>query len=70
MNAMKRRYADFKGVDYSSDNVLISRSPDATNVWKKYDTGRIGTRPGMKLLGDFGLQPYGLFFLILQQAEV
>lgn len=62
MEPMKRKYADYKGVDYSSDNVLLSRSPSATNVWKKYDTGRIGTRPGMTLLGEFGLQIYGVHF--------
>ena len=58
MQQIPRKYAEFKGIDLSSDNLLLSRSPNAVNVWKKYDTGRIGTRPGMTLLGEFGLQIY------------
>lgn len=62
MQQIPRKYAEFKGIDLSSDNLLLSRSPNAVNVWKKYDTGRIGTRPGMTLLGEFGLRVYGVHF--------
>ena len=33
-----RNYRDFRGVDFSNrkDEVSLSRSPDALNMWKNY----------------------------------
>ena len=56
---IRRVYGDFKGVDFANDPslVLLSRSPDALNVWKNYnDTqgGCIESRPGYKRLLNYG----------------
>ena len=58
-----RNYTNFRGVDFSFNDVILSRSPDALNMWKNYKEGNfIQTRPGLKEIGDFGNQIYGLFF--------
>ena len=31
-----RVYRDFRGVDFSNENVSVFRSPNALNVWKNY----------------------------------
>lgn len=63
--SVKRTYANFRGVDFSSDPSIVnlSRSPDALNVWKNYSDTQgscIETRPGIKLLGSFGTNINGL----------
>ena len=61
---MTRKYSNFRGVDFTNNDVKVSRSPDALNMWKNYeDSDCIQTRPGMTLLNDFGNKILGLFFL-------
>ncbi len=53
----QRLYTNLKGVDFSSipSRVSVSRSPDAKNVYKNYNSQlgqAIETRPGINLLGD------------------
>jgi len=55
---LRRTYSDFRGVDFANDPslVLLSRSPDALNVWKNYKDTQgscIETRPGYRLLASF-----------------
>ncbi len=60
-----RTYSNFRGVDFSNSNVKSYRSPDSINMWKNYEDSNgtcIETRPGMKLLENFGNQIFGLFF--------
>lgn len=58
-----RKYSNFRGVDFSNNEVNSSRSPLALNMWKNYkDSECIETRPGMELLGNFGNKTLGLFF--------
>ena len=60
----QRIYQDFSGVDFSNEEVKTYRSPDAVNMWKNYNNALgkgIETRPGMTLLGSFGLRIYGLY---------
>lgn len=64
-----RNYSNFKGVDFSNNNVSSYRSPDCKNMWKKYDDSLcIQTRPGMTLLNTFDNKILGLFFYNLQGA--
>lgn len=61
---MTRKYTNFRGVDFTNNDVKVSRSPDALNMWKNYeDSDCIQTRPGMTLLNNFGNKILGLFFL-------
>lgn len=58
-----REYSNFRGVDFSNDNVSLNRSPEALNMWRNYeDEDCVQTRPGMKLLSNFGKDILGLFF--------
>ena len=55
---IRRTYSSFRGVDFANDPslVLLSRSPDALNVWKNYKDTQgscIETRPGYKVLAQF-----------------
>jgi len=62
-----RNYGPFRGVDFSNNDVLLSRSPNALNMWKNYQESEcIETRPGMKLLNTFNGPIYGLFFYTIQ----
>lgn len=62
-NKINRIYANFRGVDFRGDEINISRSPDALNMWKDYKkTDSIRTRPEMKLKEAFGEKVYGIFF--------
>lgn len=59
-----RNYSNFRGVDFTNDNAALTRSPDALNMWRNYkDDDCVQTRPGMKLLSEFGNDILGLFFL-------
>ncbi len=58
-------YKNFRGVDFSNKEVIPSRSPNSINMWKSYadtDAVCVETRPGMKKLGDFGAEVYGIYF--------
>lgn len=55
--AYQRLYTNLKGVDFSSipSRVVTSRSPEAKNVYKNYNSElgqAIETRPGIRLLGN------------------
>lgn len=65
-----RNYNNFRGVDFSNNNVLLSRSPNAVNMWKNYkDSKCIETRPGMRLLNNFSNKILGLFFYTINDVE-
>jgi hypothetical protein len=56
---LRRTYSDFRGVDFANDPslVLLSRSPDALNVWKNYKDTQgscIESRPGYKDIFNYG----------------
>lgn len=60
-----RNYSNFRGVDYSNNEVLLYRSPDSLNMWKNYasDLGKsIETRPDIVLHKEFSNTVFGLFF--------
>lgn len=58
-----RVYGNFRGVDFRGDEISLQRSPDCLNVWKDYkETESIRTRPGMKLVKDYGAPIYGIYF--------
>lgn len=60
---MTRKYANFKGVDFSGGVVPYYRSPEASNMWIDYkEDDCIQTRPGMRLLNQFDNEIFGLFF--------
>lgn len=62
-NLITRKYTNFRGVDFSNNDINLSRSPNALNMWKRYDDSEcIQTRPGMRLLNNFGNKILGLFF--------
>lgn len=45
---IQRVYNGFRGVDFRSNEPILSRSPDAVNMWKDYGTiDSIRTRPGI-----------------------
>ena len=58
-----RIYQNFRGVDFTNNNVSLYRSPNSKNMWKNYeDNDSIQTRPGMELLDNFSNKILGLFF--------
>ena len=64
---IRRTYSDFRGVDFANDPslVLLSRSPDALNVWKNYKDTQgscIETRPGYRELANFMSKINGIYF--------
>lgn len=61
-NKVSRIYGSFRGVDFRGEEINLSRSPDALNIWKDYkEIDSIRTRPSMKLLKNSG-KVNGLFF--------
>lgn len=69
-----REYNNFRGVDFSNSAVSLRRSPNSINMWKNYENNNgtcAETRPGMKLLDQFGNQIFGLFFYkVLDETKV
>lgn len=60
-----RNYSNFRGVDFSNDELTIYRSPDSVNMWKNYasDLGKcITTRPDIELHSSYSGTIFGLFF--------
>ena len=60
-----RNYTNFRGVDFSDNEVNLMRSPDSINMWKNYknNLGKcIETRPDLELLKSFSNTVFGLFF--------
>ena len=66
-----QKYDNFRGVDFTDDNVSESRSPDALNMWKNYKTlGKmIETRPSTELQLQLDNTVYGLFFYTYNLVE-
>lgn len=63
--AYQRLYTNLKGVDFSSipSRVVTSRSPEAKNVYKNYNSElgqAIETRPGIRLLGNLNKIAYDI----------
>ena len=51
---ISRIYGSFRGVDFRGEEINLSRSPDAVNMWKDYrETESIRTRPALKMVADF-----------------
>lgn len=62
-----RNYSGFRGVDFSNrkDEINLSRSPDALNMWKNYKSNNgkcIETRPDIELLEEYSDAIFGCFF--------
>ncbi|MCQ2087695.1 MAG: hypothetical protein MJZ37_06475, partial [Bacilli bacterium] len=59
-----RNYANFRGVDFTDNDVNPTRSPDALNMWKDYrKLGKcIESRPMLELVESSSEAVYGLFF--------
>ena len=67
-----QRYNNFRGVDFTDDNVNESRSPDSLNMWKDYKSlgKRIETRPDLELQLTMSNTIFGLFFIQLIQQSI
>ena len=58
-----RNYTAFRGVDFRGEEINITRSPDALNMWKDYrKTESIRTRPELELLEEFDTPVWGIFY--------
>ena len=62
-----RNYSGFRGIDFSNrkDEIALTRSPDALNVWKNYKSTNgkcIETRPDIELLEEYSDAIFGHFF--------
>ena len=62
-----RNYSGFRGIDFSNrkDEIALTRSPDALNVWKNYKSNNgkcIETRPDIELLEEYSDAIFGHFF--------
>lgn len=65
-NLITRVYSNFAGVDFTSKNVALNRSPSSLNMWKNYknSAGRhIETRPDVEKIEDTTESVFGIFFL-------
>ena len=68
----KRVYGDFRGVDFTDNNVALTRSPDSLNMYKDYknNLGRyIKTRPTLELLKSYDNSIFGLFFYTVNNIK-
>ena len=60
---VSRIYNGFRGVDFRGEEVNLSRSPDALNMWKDYTkTESIRTRPGYTKIDTHARNINGIFF--------
>lgn len=58
-----RVYSGFRGVDFRGEEINLTRSPDALNVYKDYkETESIRTRPALEVKASFTEPVYGIFF--------
>lgn len=66
-----RVYSNFRGVDFSGDDVALYRSPDSINMWKNYrNLGKsIESRPDIELFKQLTNTIYGLFFYTINTIE-
>lgn len=72
---IKRVYGDFTGVDFLNEETLvaITRSPDALNVWKDYqslDSVCIKTRPGYRKICEIGNKINGMYVYSSSKAII
>lgn len=67
-----RNYADFRGVDFTDNEVALTRSPNSLNMWKDYrQLGKcIETRPEIELVEAFDNTIFGLFFYRVGNTEM
>ena len=67
-----RNYANFKGVDFTDNEVALTRSPDSLNMWKNYSKlGKcIETRPDLALVDTYDNTIFGLFFYKVGNIEM
>lgn len=67
-----RNYANFKGVDFTDNEVALTRSPDSLNMWKNYSKlGKcIETRPDLALVERYDNTIFGLFFYKVGNTEM
>ena len=67
-----RNYANFKGVDFTDNEVALTRSPDSLNMWKNYSKlGKcIETRPDLALVEAYDNTIFGLFFYKVGNTEM
>lgn len=63
-NLVTRKVDNFAGVDFSSNDTNLARSPDSLNMWKNYKNSLTGieTRPDVELVSTYDNTIYGLFF--------
>lgn len=66
-----RQYINFRGVDFTGNDVSLYRSPNALNMWKNYKgLGKcVETRPDIELFKQFNNTIYGLFFYTINTVE-
>ena len=66
-----RNYSNFLGVDFSSYDVSLYRSPDSVNMWKDYKMlGKsLSSRPGLTQFLPLSSKPYGIFFYKVAQVQ-
>lgn len=66
-----QKYNEFRGVDFTDDEVNLKRSPDSLNMWKNYKTlgKNIETRPGIETLLNLDNDIFGLFFYKINDVE-
>ena len=68
---IRKIYSNFRGVDFTDENVSESRSPDALNMWKNYKTlgKKIETRPDIELQLTMSNTIFGLFFYTISNVD-
>lgn len=71
-NLITRNYANFRGVDFTDNEVALTRSPDSLNMWKDYSKlGKcIETRPEIELVEAYDNTIFGLFFYKVGNREM
>ncbi len=71
-NLITRNYSNFKGVDFTDNEVSVTRSPDSLNMWKNYSKlGKcIETRPDIELVATYDNTIFGLFFYKVGNTEM
>jgi hypothetical protein len=67
-----RNYSNFRGVDFTDNEVSLTRSPDSLNMWKDYrKLGKcIETRPEIELVATYDNTIFGLFFYKVGNTEM
>lgn len=68
---VRKIYSNFRGVDFTDENVSETRSPDALNMWKNYKTlgKKIETRPDIELQLTMSNTIFGLFFYTISNVD-